>query len=181
MGITRESLYHKLHRKRRLCKLVRKYNYKKNLHKKEVTKLSKYIENELRMSCEDELYELVSQIAHVRKYIRNMMFEYCGEAAEEFKQYFEIIDDLHAKALQHYYASIKYERKLYITDVNNYKKEFDTFMEDYAIDYSTVYEYLFDFPEESGYTTPPRPSEKIKNKLNDIKDDIDLITIKLNK
>ncbi len=179
MGITRKSLYPYIQLKLKYhFKSQAKINYKKNLYKKRNnTSLLSYIENDLRITCEEELYNLVSKMAHVRKYIKNMIFEYCGEAAEEMKVYLTQINDLHATALQHYYASSKNERNLYMTHVDKYNCEFNTFMEDCGIDYTMVYEYLFDFPEESGYTTPQRPSTPVE--LVEQSEDIEIITTKI--
>jgi len=184
MGITRDS-YKKLYKnfRSRLSKYRRnlRYNYKKNLKKKQSVSILPQIELELRMSAEDDLYQIVSEIAHVRKYIRNMCFEYCGEAAEEMNNYFEVICDLYHRAITHYNRSIKNESMLTIIDVEKYRKEYDEFMDECGINYNLVYEFLFDFPEDSGYSTPPRPTEKIKNKLNDMKDDIEILTRKISR
>ena len=179
MGITINCYPKKI--RQRMLKHIKRYRLKstpytyKQYNKHKVTtnlNISIYVQTEIKEMFENELYELVSQIAHVRKYIRNMKFEYCGETAEEIEIYWLTIDDLHHSSLKHYHESTKDERELRYDHLEYYKKEYNAFMDEVGITYDNVYEYLFDFPDDGGYQTPPK---KIKQ-LQETYDELEQIT-----
>ena len=177
MGITIECYPY---RKRRLLSRIVKrrrlslsqYVYKK-YNKNKFTRnhvVSIYLQAEIKDMFENELYELVSQMAHVRMYIKNMKFEYCGETAEEMEIYWLMIDDLHHRALKHYHEAVKDERDLRYDHLESYKKEYNDFMNEVGITYDNVYEFLFDFPDDGGYQTPPRKIAQIKHTYDELEE-----------
>lgn len=175
MGITRNCFP----KKRRRCQFQRARRYKsryygyKKYNKNKFTKQS-YISHQLQIEIKDmfenELYELVSQMAHVRMYVKNMRFEYCGETAEEMEIYWLMIDDLHYRALKHYHAAVKDEKDLRFDHLEGYKKEYNDFMDEVGITYDNVYEFLFDFPDDGGYQTPPKKIAQIKHTYDELEE-----------
>jgi hypothetical protein len=181
MAITRFSMYKsRLRYERKLMKRLRlnkkRYNYKKYKKYNTQTPLTKYIENEMKDMLESDLYELVGQIAHVRQYIQNMQFEYCGEAAEEMEVYLYTIDDIYHRASKHHREASYNERDIYPRHLKEYKEEYEAFMDEAGLIYDEVYDYLFEIADDGGYQTPPPPSSKKIKQIMETYDELEKIT-----
>jgi hypothetical protein len=181
MGITRFSMYKsRLRYERKLIKRLginkRIYNNRKSNKYFTKTPLALHIENEIKDMLESELYEIVGQIAHVRQYIKNMQFEYCGESAEEMELFWYMIDDIHHRTSKHHREATLGERDIYPRHIKEYKEEYDAFMDEAGLIYDEVYDFLFEIADDGGYQTPPPSKSKKLQQIRETYNDIDKIT-----
>jgi hypothetical protein len=148
MGITRQSMSkYKDKPRRKYCKITGRLWAKKQKTSPPSIDLEAFFE--------EELYELNSNVLHLKLYVKKMMYEYIGDTRAEIAVFYAMAKKLHDRINDDYHSITHTSTKAITIDIQKYKEEYEGILDLCGTTTAEVYDNMFD-ENDDGYETPPR-------------------------
>ena len=180
MGITRYSFRKNIVKKsKHLC--VHKYSFKQQ---SKIRPARRYVSKFMNIEeiLEEQLYELTTQVLHLKMYVKRLMYEYVDDVRDEIVGYLKMAVALYDKINTDYNNAMKYKSNIVLVDIDEHKYMYEMILDLCGVTSSEVYESIMDAGD--GYSTPVKdeyeyPSDLCEIDINSIyaddDDDIDNI------
>ena len=148
MAITREAFRNKRCRRRQRH---RKINRWKKLKKSTDTRI------DLESMFEEQMYELNSNVLHLKLYIKKMMYEYIGETRDEIAVFYAMALQLHNRTNYDYCSIMHGSMKAITVDIYKYREEYEGILDLCGISAEEIYDNMFG-EKDDGYENPREPA-----------------------